>query len=187
MAALKCPVHGTQERRRGGFCPICMEPLVPDEPEPVGRCAEPGCGEELTATGCAVHSLRPAGPSVPADPGMPSMSAPPRPTRRDGAPEPAVVAFPWGSVLVGAGQVWIGRDTDCELAGPLAKYDNVSRRHAVLWRDGPDLYVQDQESMNGTYVNERKIEHHQPIVLREGDSLRFGAELQATVLRQGSA
>ncbi len=47
----------------------------------------------------------------------------------------------------------------------------VSRDHAVLVRRGTDYYLDDCGSLNGTYVNRRRIESHR---LADGDELQIG-------------
>jgi hypothetical protein len=47
----------------------------------------------------------------------------------------------------------------------------VSRDHAVLVRRGSDYYLDDCGSLNGTYVNRRRIESHR---LVDGDELQVG-------------
>jgi FHA domain len=47
----------------------------------------------------------------------------------------------------------------------------VSRDHAVLVRRGGDYYIDDCGSLNGTYVNRRRIESHR---LADGDELQVG-------------
>ena len=47
----------------------------------------------------------------------------------------------------------------------------VSRDHAILVRRGEDYYLDDCGSLNGTYVNRRRIESHQ---LTDGDELQIG-------------
>jgi hypothetical protein len=47
----------------------------------------------------------------------------------------------------------------------------VSRDHALLVRRGPDYYLDDCGSLNGTYVNRRRIESHR---LSDGDELQIG-------------
>ncbi|MDQ6820614.1 MAG: FHA domain-containing protein [Actinomycetota bacterium] len=47
----------------------------------------------------------------------------------------------------------------------------VSRDHAVLVRRGADYYLDDCGSLNGTYVNRRRIESHR---LADGDELQIG-------------
>jgi hypothetical protein len=47
----------------------------------------------------------------------------------------------------------------------------VSRDHALLVRRGGDYYLDDCGSLNGTYVNRRRIESHR---LTDGDELQIG-------------
>jgi len=47
----------------------------------------------------------------------------------------------------------------------------VSRDHALLVRRGGDLYLDDLGSLNGSYVNRRRIESHR---LEDADELQIG-------------
>ena len=47
----------------------------------------------------------------------------------------------------------------------------VSRNHAVVERDGQSIVIADEGSLNGTYVNRRRIERH---TLLEGDEIQVG-------------
>jgi hypothetical protein len=47
----------------------------------------------------------------------------------------------------------------------------VSRDHAVIVRRGHDYYLDDCGSLNGTYVNRRRIDSHR---LTDGDELQVG-------------
>lgn len=47
----------------------------------------------------------------------------------------------------------------------------VSRNHAVLVRRGSDWFLDDSGSLNGTYVNRRRIDSHQ---LQDSDELQVG-------------
>ena len=51
---------------------------------------------------------------------------------------------------------------------------HVSRRHAVIRRDGDDLECRDLDSRNGTWLNDLRIHS---AVLREGDTLLVGDAL----------
>jgi hypothetical protein len=62
----------------------------------------------------------------------------------------------------------IGRSPDCEIF----LYDvTVSRNHAVLIQRDGRFVVEDQGSLNGTFVNRRRIES---ATLEEGDELQVG-------------
>lgn len=54
------------------------------------------------------------------------------------------------SLAVGRNRVTIGRGADMDL---VLVADDVSRRHAVLWREGDKVFVQDVGSSNGTSVD----------------------------------
>ena len=173
MAALKCPVHGPQVNTDEPLCPVCMEFLVPDvEPataqptnDDIAVCPEPGCGTPLTDGRCSVHSLG-VGPQ-------------PRMTRRDGGS--ARVLFPWGTVDIDRDELWIGRSPGSAVASHIGDYDNISRLHAVFLRKDGEVFVRDQGSMNGTFVNERRLEPQSPHRLSHGDVIRFAADLRATI------
>jgi hypothetical protein len=47
----------------------------------------------------------------------------------------------------------------------------VSRRHAVIERAPDGLYIRDLESLNGTYVNRRRVERQR---LTDGDEVQIG-------------
>ena len=61
--------------------------------------------------------------------------------------------------------VVIGRADDCDVR----VFDEAaSRHHAVVRREGDDYVAVDQESLNGLYVNGRRVERH---VLKTGDEI----------------
>lgn len=62
----------------------------------------------------------------------------------------------------------IGRNPDAEV---FLDDVTVSRNHAMLVRRGDGVYVDDLGSLNGTYVNRRRIESHK---LADGDELQVG-------------
>jgi hypothetical protein len=184
MAAMICPTHGAQaDGLRLCPEPNCFEFLTPEEPEPAppqpvaGTCAEPGCGTSLLDDGrCPVHAISLSGEvsaqltRVEARPDAPS------------AATPVALEFPFGAVGVGSEELRVGRSPDSgPLAARLGGYDNVSRHHARIWREGGELYVADLDSTNGTFVNDVEIPAYQPRRLRVGDIVRFGADLRATV------
>jgi serine/threonine protein kinase len=51
----------------------------------------------------------------------------------------------------------------------------VSRRHARLWFDNGRWYLEDIQSVNGTFVNNTRI--YQPVALNDGDVVSFGDEI----------
>ena len=62
----------------------------------------------------------------------------------------------------------IGRSPDC---GIFLDDVTVSRRHAVLRRAERTFTIEDQGSLNGTFVNRKRVESAQ---LEDGDELQIG-------------
>jgi hypothetical protein len=69
---------------------------------------------------------------------------------------------------VGGERMRVGRSPDAEV---FLDDVTVSRNHALLVRRRDGLYVDDLGSLNGTYVNRRRIESHK---LVDGDELQVG-------------
>ena len=71
----------------------------------------------------------------------------------------------------------IGRNPEAEV---FLDDVTVSRNHAMLVRRPDGVYVDDLGSLNGTYVNRRRIESHK---LADGDELQIG-KYKLTYLEQ---
>jgi pSer/pThr/pTyr-binding forkhead associated (FHA) protein len=69
---------------------------------------------------------------------------------------------------LGGERLAIGRSPDAEI---FLDDVTVSRNHALLVRRRDGLYIDDLGSLNGTYVNRRRIESHK---LANGDELQVG-------------
>jgi pSer/pThr/pTyr-binding forkhead associated (FHA) protein len=75
-------------------------------------------------------------------------------------------------------QAVVGREDDCDV---LLTSPRVSRRHARLWTHGDGFGVEDLGSLNGTYVNRRRVTG--AAMLSDGDRLTLAdVELQFRVL-----
>src|SRR5438874_4069445 len=63
----------------------------------------------------------------------------------------------------------LGRGRDCS-----ARFDDasLSRVHAILSRDGGRFTIEDRQSLNGSFVNDRRID---VAVLLDGDRIRLGS------------
>jgi hypothetical protein len=70
--------------------------------------------------------------------------------------------------VVGLDRTRIGRSPDCEV---FLDDVTVSRNHAVLVRQDEGFVVEDQGSLNGTFVNRRRIDS---APLENGDELQIG-------------
>jgi hypothetical protein len=66
------------------------------------------------------------------------------------------------------GRTLIGRSPDCEI---FLDDVTVSRRHAELVRDGDTFTIRDLGSLNGSYVNRKRIES---TVLEDDDEVQIG-------------
>jgi pSer/pThr/pTyr-binding forkhead associated (FHA) protein len=62
----------------------------------------------------------------------------------------------------------IGRSPDCDI---FLDDVTVSRQHAVIRRNEGSFVIEDQGSLNGTFVNRRRIESTE---LADGDELQIG-------------
>ena len=62
----------------------------------------------------------------------------------------------------------IGRSPDCDI---FLDDVTVSRKHAVLLQDDGRFTIEDQGSLNGTYVNRRRIDS---APLEDGDEVQIG-------------
>lgn len=86
---------------------------------------------------------------------------------------------PWSQLIaedgsavleVGLNRTLIGRDLDCDIR--IANRE-ISRHHAVVFREGGKAFVKDLGSSNGTTVN-GALAHHDPVPLAAGDNLILG-------------
>jgi pSer/pThr/pTyr-binding forkhead associated (FHA) protein len=72
------------------------------------------------------------------------------------------------SFTVEGDRVGIGRSPDAEV---FLDDVTVSRNHALIVRRKDGLYIDDLGSLNGTYVNRRRIESHK---LEDADEIQIG-------------
>jgi len=73
--------------------------------------------------------------------------------------------------IIGRSDVSIDYMPDIDLAPFEAQQRGISRRHAALVRRKGQVYVVDLGSMNGTFVNNKRLSSQSAHVLAEGDRL----------------
>ena len=73
-------------------------------------------------------------------------------------------------------RITIGRSPDCEI---FLDDVTVSRKHAVIAKKGDDFRIEDEGSLNGTFVNKKRVEAAD---LENGDELQIG-KYRLTYLR----
>jgi FHA domain/zinc-ribbon domain len=142
-----CPECGFQNREGANFCQKCGAHLVDEQH-----------GDQTTIT----YKIDETGELKPVD--LDEVVA------SEGA---ALVIRSGGgrageSFAVEGERMTIGRSPD---AGVFLDDVTVSRNHALLVKRRDGLYIDDLGSLNGTYVNRRRIESH---MLSSGDDLQIG-------------
>jgi pSer/pThr/pTyr-binding forkhead associated (FHA) protein len=73
-----------------------------------------------------------------------------------------------GEMFHPEGETTIGRSPDC---GIFLDDVTVSRKHAVLVQRDGAFFIEDQGSLNGTFVNRKRVEAAQ---IEDGDELQIG-------------
>ena len=63
-------------------------------------------------------------------------------------------------------------DVDLTSDGGLEK--GVSRRHAKITRRGSEVFIEDLGSINGTFLNRKRLTPYFPETLKSGDELQLG-------------
>jgi pSer/pThr/pTyr-binding forkhead associated (FHA) protein len=141
-----CPECGFQNPETANYCSKCGALLVKDESgtETTQQYTPEEADEEAAA---ALEDLGVKGPAL---------------IVRSGGGRSGETFYPQGE------RTTIGRSPDCEI---FLDDVTVSRKHAVvLQRDGTFL-VEDLGSLNGTFLNRRRIESGE---LADGDELQIG-------------
>ena len=145
MSHVYCPECGFQNPESANYCARCGAALIkPDESETT-MTFTPEEGEE---------SLHAALEDV-------------------GVKGPALVVRSGGgrageTFALEEGPTTIGRSPEC---GIFLDDVTVSRKHAVFTKDGERWRLEDQGSLNGTFVNRKRVESAE---LSDGDELQIG-------------
>ena len=147
------------------YCPECGF----QNPEAANYCAR--CGARL----------------VRAEESETTMTFTPEEAEEDGLGLPEGIDGPALIVRAGGGRagetfpleherITIGRSPDCEI---FLDDVTVSRKHAVITKNGDDFRIEDEGSLNGTFVNKKRVEAAE---LENGDELQIG-KYRLTYLR----
>jgi hypothetical protein len=146
MSHIYCPECGFQNPEAANYCSKCGALLVKEEP-----------GSETTMSytpedgnddaGVTLDELATDGPAL---------------VVRSGGGRAGEHFVPHGD------RTTIGRSPECDI---FLDDVTVSRKHAVLVRKEGAFFIEDQGSLNGTFLNRRRIESGR---LENGDELQIG-------------
>jgi uncharacterized OB-fold protein len=189
--ATTCPVCGTPVTPGEAFCDNCgaaLGPAVVPTPATAAALACSACGAQLEPgsnfcdmCGAPVSDRMP--PPLPEQP-PPAAPAPP-PAHLPGTTlqrrlvvqgTNATLPFPPGKteVLIGREDPVSGVFPDVDLTDHGADEGGVSRRHARAFLQGNQVFIEDLNSTNYTYVNQQRLTPGQPHPLNNGDEVCFG-------------
>ena len=89
--------------------------------------------------------------------------------------------IPGAMIRLSSGGTRLGRAADNSLQLPDA---SISRYHAFIGVDDEGLVrLSDLGSTNGTFLNERQVPEHTPVLVEDGDRLQFGANVVFKFIR----
>ncbi len=146
MSHVYCPECGFQNPEAANYCARCGARLLKEDTGDATQAfapVEPGDESSLLAEELGIK-----GPAL---------------VVRSGGGRAGETFHPQGD------RTTIGRSPDC---GIFLDDVTVSRRHAVLVEDEGAFVIEDQESLNGTFVNRRRID--EPTRLDDGDEVQIG-------------
>jgi hypothetical protein len=139
-----CQECGFQNPEAANYCARCGALLVKDEGSEATQSFTAEEGEDSPAG--ALEDLGVKGPAL---------------VVRSGGGRAGETFYP-------EGQTTIGRSPDC---GIFLDDVTVSRKHAILVERDGAFFIEDQGSLNGTFVNRKRVESGE---LEDGDELQIG-------------
>jgi hypothetical protein len=140
-----CPECGFQNAEAANFCTKCGAALVPED---AGETTMTFAPDDQTAEhALALDELGISGPAL---------------VVRSGGGRAGETFHPMGE------RTTIGRSPDCDV---FLDDVTVSRKHAVLVAEGERFHVEDLGSLNGTFLNRKRIEN---APVEDGDELQIG-------------
>jgi FHA domain-containing protein/zinc ribbon protein len=146
LSHVYCPECGFQNPEAANYCSRCGALLVKDEPgSETTMSYTPEDAEEGAAL--TLEELGTDGPAL---------------VVRSGGGRAGEHFVPRGD------RTTIGRSPDCDI---FLDDVTVSRKHAVLVQKDDAYFIEDQGSLNGTFLNRRRIESGR---LENGDELQIG-------------
>jgi hypothetical protein len=152
MSHVYCPECGFQNPESANYCARCGSLLVKEQPGDATQTFTPDEIEEAARA----DEVGLEGPAL---------------VVRSGGGRAGETFRPAGE------RTMIGRSPDCDV---FLDDVTVSRKHALLVREGRRFRIEDQGSLNGTFVNRKRIESS-PI--ENGDELQIG-KYRLTFLEQ---
>ena len=143
MSHVYCPECGFQNPESANYCARCGSLLVKEQP---GDATQTFTPEEIEEAARA-EEVGLDGPAL---------------VVRSGGGRAGETFRPAGE------RTMIGRSPDCDV---FLDDVTVSRKHALLVREGRSFRIEDQGSLNGTFLNRKRIESGR---LENGDELQIG-------------
>jgi len=145
LSHVYCPECGFQNPEAANYCARCGAPLVKDEQSDETTLAfTPDDEEDATST---LEDVGVQGPTL---------------VVRSGGGRAGETFHPAGELTS------IGRSPECEI---FLDDVTVSRRHALLLDKDGHFLIQDEGSLNGTFLNRRRIESAR---IEDGDEIQIG-------------
>jgi hypothetical protein len=146
LSHVYCPECGFQNPEAANYCARCGAHLHKDEPAESTITYSP---EEIAEeAGAPLAELGLKGPAL---------------VVRSGGGRAGETFHPSGE------RTLIGRQPDCDI---FLDDVTVSRKHAILIDSGGEFRVEDQGSLNGTFLNKKRIEGSARV--EDGDELQIG-------------
>ena len=146
MSYRYCPECGFQNPEAANYCAKCGSLLVPEESGEATMAFTPEQAEEQRQPELAELGI--AGPAL---------------IVRSGGGRTGE------TFLLEGDETTIGRSPECDI---FLDDVTVSRRHAIVRRGSGGLEIEDLGSLNGTYLNRKRIES--PARLSDGNELQIG-------------
>jgi len=157
---IKCPVCQTEHPENTLFCDECGSYLLGGnqiETDPLAVAEVTWKEREETSEAPGEEVTSPLGLKLTIPDSGRDVEVPLTKEVNIGRLDPASASFP---------------DVDLTSDGGLEK--GVSRRHAKITRRGREVFIEDLGSINGTFLNRKKLTPYLPQALKSGDELQLG-------------